>query len=221
MSKKLTLQDIEIIAKARNHNLVCMKNYKGVKSKIKLYCNTCNNNFETSVASYKNSRKTGCPYCKKKVISELHTDKKVSKITRKKLSDSATGRVGSLKGVFGKAHPAFKGTPNRDFNNPSTDYYIWREAIKKRCNRTCVLSGSKKDLVAHHLYSWNLYPDKRYDITNGVLLTKELHKKFHNKYGYGNNTLEQFNLFRQEYNMVISSQASDASEEGPETIGEV
>ncbi|NBR26657.1 MAG: hypothetical protein EBU08_23355, partial [Micrococcales bacterium] len=121
------------------------------------------------------------------------------------LSLKAQGRKGSLKGRFGKNHPAYKGTPNRDFNNPSTDYYIWREAVKQKFNRTCVVTGKKSNLVTHHLDGWNAYPQRRYDITNGVLIHKEVHKLFHDLYGYGDNTEEQFNLFlKEQYDKAIS-----------------
>ncbi|MEY2973074.1 MAG: hypothetical protein RI886_851 [Pseudomonadota bacterium] len=218
MSKRLTLDDLKYIANNRNHLIVSIEGYTGVKSKAKFFCNTCGNYFETSVASYKNARKTGCPFCKKLLISKTHKDKKVSIETREKLSKKAKGRKGSLKGKFGENHPAYKGTPNRDFNNPSTEYYIWREAIKTRFNRTCFVTGKKSNLVAHHLDSWNMYPKRRYDIMNGILIHKEIHKLFHDIYGYGNNTEEQFRLFlKEQYNMVISSQALGVPKEGSET----
>jgi DNA-directed RNA polymerase subunit RPC12/RpoP len=222
MSKRITIDEVQCIAKSRNHNVVSMEGYKYVKSKVKFFCFTCNNEFETTLASYKNSPKTGCPHCKKKVISELHKDKIVSEETRKILSEKATGRKGSLLGVYGKDHPAFKGAHYRDFHCPSTEYYIWRESVRKRCGRVCFVTGSKKDLVVHHLYGWNLYPDLRFDNANGIVITKQVHKQFHGIYGYGNNTREQFIEFLQEqYNMAISSQALGTPKEGSEVTGGV
>jgi len=218
MSKKLTIDDIKSIAEDRNHTIVSMEGYIDIKSKIQFFCNTCDNHFNTSVASYKNSKKTGCPHCKKITISKTQKGKDVSGETRKLLSLKAQGRKGSLKGRFGKNHPAYKGTPNRDFNNPSTDYYIWREAVKQRFNRTCVVTGKKSNLVTHHLDGWNAYPQRRYDITNGVLIHKEVHKLFHDLYGYGNNTEEQFNLFlKEQYDKAISIQVLSTLKKGSET----
>lgn len=221
MSKRLTIDDLKLLVESRNHKIISMDDYTGVKSKVKFFCNTCNNSFITSVASYKNSRKTGCTHCKKISISQIHKGKEVSTETRTLLSKKAKGRVGSLKGKYGTNHPAWKGTPARDFHNPSTDYYIWRQAVTKRFNRTCAITGKKSRLVVHHLYSWNAYPDKRYNITNGILLHREVHKSFHNQYGYGNNTEEQFSQFiKEQYGMEISSQAThDTCVEGSETTG--
>jgi len=39
-------------------------------------------------------------------------------------------------------------------------------------------------LHAHHIYSWDRFPDKRYVMQNGVVLCKYCHNKFHNKYKF-------------------------------------
>ena len=56
MSKKLTIDDIKDIAENRNHTIVSMEGYTDIKSKVQFFCNTCNNHFDTSVASYKNAK---------------------------------------------------------------------------------------------------------------------------------------------------------------------
>ena len=53
-------------------------------------------------------------------------------------------------------------------------------------------AGKREDLECHHLDGWNLFPDKRYDPSNGVCLHKSIHKRFHNANSYGNNTELQF-----------------------------
>lgn len=72
---------------------------------------------------------------------------------------------------------------------------LWYQAVLKRDNFTCVISGSKGNCSAHHLYSFSSYPDLQFELSNGITLSKGLHDEFHAVYGYGNNTLEQFSAF--------------------------
>ena len=48
------------------------------------------------------------------------------------------------------------------------------------------------DIVKTFLEKQNNYP-------LGVCLKKDIHKQFHDKYGYGNNTIEQWNEFVDSY----------------------
>lgn len=103
--------------------------------------------------------------------------------------------------------------------------YQWRKDSIKNCNSKCVISGEPfKDV--HHLYSFDLILDeflKEENLTEvnfneytekdlqdiaekfyikqntyplGVCLSKKLHMKFHSIYGYGKNTISQFNDFQ-------------------------
>jgi hypothetical protein len=55
-----------------------------------------------------------------------------------------------------------------------------------------------ENFTCHHLYSWDNWPDKRYDVHNGVAITQEIHAEFHNLYGRGNNSPAQFERFLKE-----------------------
>lgn len=70
----------------------------------------------------------------------------------------------------------------------------WRKKVFDRDNYTCqnCLDNTGGNLVAHHLYSYADNELVRYDIDNGITLCEKCHKKFHDTYGYGVNTLEQF-----------------------------
>src|SRR5690606_40306416 len=69
----------------------------------------------------------------------------------------------------------------------------WRMAIYRRDHFTCQVCGQKHDnLNAHHLDGYNWAIDSRYDIDNGITLCIICHRSFHSKYGFGNNTKEQF-----------------------------
>lgn len=137
-------------------------------------------------------KKTGCPGCKKQAIRQAQSGKTVSEITRSRIGEKARLRPGSLLGVTGSAHPCFKGGVGRDFKNPTTADYIWKNGIRKVFHRRCALTGARENLVCHHLYAYTAYPKLRYDLSNGVLVTREIHRKFHTQYGFGNNTEEQW-----------------------------
>lgn len=110
----------------------------------------------------------------------------------------------------------------------------WKKESMKKCNYKCVLSGKRFDDIHHiyglnlilneTLEILNMvlkndindYSQKELkDILNtfrkiqnkyplGVCLTKDIHKKFHNIYGYGNNTKEQWDKFCLEYNKNVA-----------------
>lgn len=83
----------------------------------------------------------------------------------------------------------------------SVKYRKWIRDVFKRDDYTCVITGIRGngELVAHHLDGWHWCEDKRYDVSNGVTLKKEIHELFHKIYGNGNNTKEQFEEFKLKY----------------------
>ncbi len=73
------------------------------------------------------------------------------------------------------------------------EYTEWRRSILERDNYTCQCCGQKGGkLNIHHLDGYNWCVEKRFDIENGVALCISDHKDFHDKYGRGNNTREQY-----------------------------
>lgn len=83
-------------------------------------------------------------------------------------------------------------------------YAAWKEGVLQRYNFCCFITGetNKALLTCHYLNSWDIYPDQRYHISNGVPITKAIHNAFHKEYGLGKNTKEQFERFLQErYNL--------------------
>jgi len=73
------------------------------------------------------------------------------------------------------------------------EYRRWRKRILKRDNFTCQKCGENEDLLnVHHLQSYRDYPNLRLDISNGVTLCVDCHKKFHRLYGVYNFTSSDY-----------------------------
>lgn len=53
--------------------------------------------------------------------------------------------------------------------------------VCEKCNKQY---KSTRYVHAHHIFSWNKYPNKRYTIKNGVVLCINCHNKFHKTYKY-------------------------------------
>lgn len=58
------------------------------------------------------------------------------------------------------------------------EYRQWRKSVIDR-DKKCVVCGSEKDLVAHHIKSFAEYPELRLDINNGVTMCAKCHNKLH------------------------------------------
>mgnify|MGYP003083500446 FL=1 len=71
-------------------------------------------------------------------------------------------------------------------------YKTFRLSVLKRDNERCVICGGTDNLIVHHLNSHHWDKKNRVNPDNGVCLCEECHKDFHKKFGYKNNTKEQF-----------------------------
>lgn len=79
----------------------------------------------------------------------------------------------------------------RDMQNG--DIRKWRNRVYERDDYICQICNVKGGkLNAHHIYSWDIHEDKRFDLDNGVTLCESCHREFHSTYGYGENTITEF-----------------------------
>lgn len=98
----------------------------------------------------------------------------------------------------GENHP--KWNPNitdeeRKIKRNYHEYSEWRSEVYKRDGYACICCKTKGCIEAHHLNGYNWDREHRTDINNGVTLCEDCHNEFHNIYGRGDNTLEQFQEF--------------------------
>lgn len=91
----------------------------------------------------------------------------------------------------------------RDYN--SKLYSAWGQGVLQKDDFRCFITGETDSakLECHHLNGWDAFEDQRYSIANEITILREIHTKFHQKFGFGNNTMEQFELFiKDEYNIT-------------------
>jgi len=78
-------------------------------------------------------------------------------------------------------------TPPKTYNGEHTSdprngtrLLQWRKAVKERDNYTCQMCGANdKMTVAHHKQPFALFPELRYDVSNGITLCYDCHEKLH------------------------------------------
>lgn len=85
----------------------------------------------------------------------------------------------------GENAPAFKDGKSleRERARHSTDIKKWRFAVFSRDEFTCqhCKKKSERDIHAHHIKEWHLYPNDRFDVNNGITLCVHCHGKVHGK----------------------------------------
>ena len=99
--------------------------------------------------------------------------------------------------IRGENSPVWKGGVSYHRVERSTfEYLEWRKLVFERDGYTCKKCGSKSVKInAHHIFNWKDYPDRRYDIENGITLCEHCHIYFHKIYGKKFNDLSQLEEF--------------------------
>lgn len=190
-----------------------LRTIKGTKRPFS-YCKECernmNNTRHTNVCrvcgkTYKSGRKTDiCKECYGKELGEKGAERlrKWNKVPENN----------PFYGVhrFGENNPNYnpqKTDEEREKQRCIEGYESFRKQVYERDNYTCKICGDNKggNLVAHHLNSYDWCKEKRTSIDNAVTLCENCHKQFHFIYGFGKNTVDQYNDFKKHANIVLSS----------------
>lgn len=208
------------LACLRNHVYVTGK-YLTKESKLVIFCKNHKQHFTTTFTNYKRSR-TGLPCCGNQNKSILLKNRIFTKKSLQQMKESAKTRKTKTR-IIGNEWRRTK------------KYRVWEKMVRKQWNSECALTGYKptqneKDfLVIHHFCSFNkdfspeLLEFLRFLPENGILICKVVHKAFHDKYGYRNNTIFQFLNFLESLintsikSMPISSQVFQEWNKGSET----
>ena len=98
--------------------------------------------------------------------------RKFSKEHRRKLGDAQRGPL----------HHNWKGGYDDGEWRHSWEYKTWCRAVKYRDRWTCQLCDSRNDIVAHHVYDVQLFPNLKYEVWNGKALCEDCHYIVH--YGH-------------------------------------
>jgi len=96
--------------------------------------------------------------------------------------------------MSGEKNVNWKGgiTPIREQERKRIEVKLWRKSVFERDNFTCQKYGVRTGgLVAHHINNFSEFSELQTSIENGITLSEQAHKEFHNKYGYRQNNKEQ------------------------------
>lgn len=150
---------------------VCKKEFRGTKYNANKFCSR-----ECYEEAHKIKNKNRiCPKCKKIFIAKTSEDKYCSWECYDQDRHMPKG----------EDHWNWQGGKSKEKDkHDSNEYKTWRVNVYKKDNYKCIKCGSKKKLNAHHKFSWHFYPEKRYDVNNGITLCEKCHIKIHQKYGY-------------------------------------
>jgi len=121
------------------------------------------------------------------------------KITFSRFKQGGRCKKCAIEKMTGENHPNYN--PNltdeeREKGRICSGLGKWKKDVREKDNDTCQICGEIEGvLCAHHIESYTPNKELRTVLSNGITLCEEHHKKFHKKYGYGNNTREQLEEF--------------------------
>lgn len=107
----------------------------------------------------------------------IETKQKISKVHKGKI------RPNISKAKMGSKNPMWKGgtTPINKRIRRSTIFFRWRKQVFERDNYTCQECNKRGGVLhPHHIKAFATFPELRFELTNGVTLCEQCHKKTEN-----------------------------------------
>jgi 5-methylcytosine-specific restriction endonuclease McrA len=120
---------------------------------------------------FQKNNKLGKRFVKGEKHPWSHKGRVLSEDHRRKLSESKKGE---------RNHNWQGGITDVNYTlRNNIDYRLWREAVFKRDGFTCKQCGDDRgrNLNAHHIKPFSLFPELRFAIDNGVTLCVTCHRK--------------------------------------------
>lgn len=186
------------LASRVQHNHYCSIDCKFDNKRTTVTCETCGKEFDRIISWISSDKKNYCSrecaneglrvkkpilicdFCGKQFERYPSEIKKMSERGYRHVFCCHKCRAAMIATQFNPPKPyrGFTGsTPNQRNNG---EYKQWRKAILKRDNYICQDCGVTNVLVcAHHKKAFSLYPELRYDVSNGITLCFPCHDKRH------------------------------------------
>lgn len=142
----------------------------GSNIKIPLKCDICGLSHSTKYQDYLKYNHNGLTYCNKCSNTVL-------------LSGKNNYMYGKGYLFLGENNPCWN--PNitkeeREIKRRTPEYKEWVKKCMFIADYKSQISRRNDSLEVHHLNDWANHKEQRYDINNGIVLTKKEHKSFHN-----------------------------------------
>lgn len=167
--------------------LICGKEYKTkpVLAEKSKYCSyACLGKSKTLTNSGENHknyvhgvvREKECQKCG--VVFKQRAKEPLQNFLKRKFCSKPCADAGGFR-FSGEDHHNYN--PNADRRkNRGFEFYKWADAVKSRDGMRCVKCGtSDNEMQAHHVKPWNLFPDLRYEVSNGITVCAPCHWKIH------------------------------------------